>query len=85
MFQAIDVALRPMLDAFGPMLAIQNDFISEFFEIYFVAIASAINPEEQDDGAMHHGRNHDGADRKGSGGAEKLTLRSLTIARRSIP
>ena len=84
MFQAIDVALRPTLNVFGAMLAIQNYFVGEFFEMNFVAVASAIDTEEQNDRAMHHGRNHDGADRKRSGGAEELTLRSLSIARRSI-
>src|SRR5438132_14012634 len=84
MFQTIDVALRPMLDVFGAMLAIQNDFVGEFLEIDFVTVASSINPEEQDDRAMHHGCNHDGADRKRNGCAEKLTLHSLSITRRTI-
>ena len=66
------------------MLAIQNDFVGKLFEIDFVTIAPAINAEEQDDGAMHHGRNHDGANRKRSGGAEELTLHSFSITRRTI-
>jgi hypothetical protein len=46
MFQAIDVALRPMLDVFRAMLPIQNDFVGEFFEENFIVIASTINPEK---------------------------------------
>src|ERR1700748_3031245 len=78
MFQSIDITLRPMLNAFGPMLAIQDNFVGEFLEIDFVAVPSTINPEEQDDRAMHHGCNHNGANRKSSRGTKEMTLSDFT-------
>ena len=84
MFQAIDVALCPLLDVFDAVLPLQNDFVREFFEIDFIPISSPINTEEQNDGTMHHGRNYEGADRECRWRAEELTPRSFPIARRTI-
>ena len=37
------------------MLPIQNDVVGEMFEVNVVTIPAAVEAEEQNDGAMHHG------------------------------
>ena len=56
MLQPRDVALHPRLDLLGAMLPIQHDLVGEMFEVNVVAIPTAVEAEEQNDGAMHHGR-----------------------------
>src|SRR6266496_3941558 len=65
MLETIDITLRPMLDVFGATVAIQDYFLGESLKKNFVAVASMIEAEEQDDGTMHHGGDENGADRKG--------------------
>ena len=84
MLETIDITLRPMLDVFGATVAIQDYFLGESLKKNFVAVASMIEAEEQDDGTMHHGGDENGADRKGCRCAEELTLRGLAVARRPV-
>src|SRR6266700_1336388 len=65
-------------------IAIQDYFLGESLKKNFVAVASMIEAEEQDDGTMHHGGDENGADRKGCRCAEELTLRGLAVARRPV-
>src|SRR5207248_1353542 len=71
MLETIDITLRPMLDVFGATVAIQDYFLGESLKKNFVAVASMIEAEEQDDGTMHHGGDENGADRKGCRCAEE--------------
>src|SRR6266487_4724274 len=73
MLQSLDVALHPRLDLLGAMLPIQHDLAGEMFEVNVVAIIAAVEAEEQNDGAMHHGSKQYRASRQGCRRAEKLT------------
>src|SRR5437763_11216974 len=84
MLETIDITLRPMLDVFGATVAIQDYFLGESLKKNFVAVASMIEAEEQDDGTMHHGGDENGADRKGCRCAEEVTRRGLAVARRPV-
>src|SRR5438093_12139523 len=84
MLETIDITLRPMLDVFGATVAIQDYFLGESLKKNFVAVASMIEAEEQDDGTMHHGGDENGADRKGCRCAEELKLRGLGVAPRLV-
>ena len=46
MFQTIDITLRPMLDVFGTMVAIQDYILGELLEMNFVTITSTIEAKE---------------------------------------
>jgi hypothetical protein len=46
MLETIDIALRPMLDVFGAVVAIQGYFLGESLEMNFVAVASVIETKE---------------------------------------
>jgi hypothetical protein len=46
MLETIDIALRPMLDVFGAVVAIQDYFLGESLKINFVAVASVIETKE---------------------------------------
>ena len=46
MLETIDITLRPMLDVFCTMVAIQDYFLGELLEMNFVAITSTIEAKE---------------------------------------
>jgi len=54
------------------------------FEVNVVSIPAAVEAEEQDDGAMHHGSKQNRAGRKRGGSAEELTPRRLISAENAI-
>src|SRR5512132_3948954 len=53
-FQAVGVALGPLLNLRVSMLSVDRHLVGEQLEMHFVAIASAIQPEKQ-----HHRRLYD--------------------------
>src|SRR5580765_2044145 len=49
MFQAVGVALGPLLDLLLSMLPVDRDLIGKQLEMNLVAVASAVEPEEEND------------------------------------
>src|SRR5947207_6921576 len=72
--QPLGIALRPMLNVFGPAFAIQNYFIGEMLEINFVAVPAVIKAEEQNHRTMHHCGKQNRAGRERGRRAEKFAL-----------
>ena len=66
------------------MLPIQHDLVGEMFEVNVVAIPAAVEAEEQNDGAMHHGSKQNRAGRQGCRRAEEVTARCLIGAENAI-
>src|ERR1700758_3286332 len=73
MLQPRDVTLNPRLNLIRAMLPIQHDLVGEMFEVNVVAVPAAVEAEEQNDGAMHHGSKQDRSGRQGGGRAEEVT------------
>src|SRR6266508_1014138 len=84
MLQALSVALHPQLDLLGATIASQCDLVGKMFEVNFVTIPAAVEPEKQNNGTMRHGGKHDWADRKRGWPAKELAFGCLTIARYAI-
>jgi hypothetical protein len=72
MLQTRDVALHPGLNLLSAMLSIQHDLVGEMFEVNLVAIPAAVEAEEQNDGAMHHGSKQHRTGWQGCGRAEEI-------------
>ena len=68
------------MNLFRAMFAIQNYLVSELLEVNVVTLAAAVEPEKQDDRAMHHTRKEDRASRENSWRAQELTFCCLVAA-----
>ena len=84
MLQPRDVALHPRLNLLGAMLPIQHDLVGEMFEVNVIAIPAAVETEEQNDRAMHHGSKQHRAGRQRCRRAEEVTVRCLIGAENAI-
>ena len=49
MFQAVGVALGPLLNLLVSMLPVDRDLLGEQLEMDLVAVASTVKPEKEDD------------------------------------
>ena len=58
-----------MLNVFGAAVAMQNYLAGKMLKVNFVAPATTIKAEEQDNRTMHHGGEQNRAGRKFSGRA----------------
>src|SRR2546421_12886624 len=80
MLQSLGIALRPMLNVFGPAFTIQNDFVGEMLEVNFVAVPAVIDAEKQNHRTMHHCSKQNRAGRKSGRRAEELALSCFVAA-----
>ena len=46
MLKALGVALHPKVNVFGTTSAIQDDFVGKVFEVNFIVVSAAIQPEK---------------------------------------
>jgi hypothetical protein len=64
MLQPLDIALRPILDVAGTVIAIQIYLLGEMLELNLVTVPAAVEAKKQDNRATHDGGKQDRASRE---------------------